>query len=59
MMIPQLDERLDELRQKYKDSGDSEYLYRYLEAQHIREVAVNEQIRREQDSRRSPRGSED
>lgn len=58
-MIPQLDVRLDELRKKYRDSGDSEYLYRYLEAQHIREVAVNEQIRREQSAQRSTRRSED
>ena len=58
-MIPQLDERLDELRQKYKASRDSEYLYRYLEAQRLREIAVNEQIRREQDSRRRAGRSED
>ena len=58
-MIPQLDERLDELRQMYKASRDSEYLYRYLEAQRLREIAVNEQIRREQSVKRGTRRSED
>ena len=58
-MINQLDERLDELRQKYRTTNEREFYFRFLEAQRIREVAVNDQIRREQDSRRSKRGSED
>ena len=58
-MIQQLTERIDELRKKYETTREREFYFRFLEAQRIREVAVNEQIRRDQDSRRSPRGSED
>lgn len=58
-MIPHLDERLDELRQKYRTTNDREFYFRFLEAQRLREIAVDEQIRREQDSQRRQRRTED
>lgn len=58
-MLNQLDERLDELRQKYRDTREEEFYYRFLEAQRLREIAVNEQIRREQDSPRRTGRTED
>lgn len=58
-MLNHLDERLDELRQKYRDTRDREFYYRFLEAQRLREIAVDEQIRREQDSQRRKGRTED
>lgn len=58
-MISHLDERLDELRQKYETTREREFYFRFLEAQRLREIAVDEQIRREQDSQRRQRRSED
>ena len=58
-MITHLDERLDELRQKYRTTNEREFYFRFLEAQRLREIAVDEQIRREQDSQRRQRRSED
>jgi len=58
-MITHLDERLDELRQKYRTTNDREFYFRFLEAQRLREIAVDEQIRREQDSQRRKRRTED
>ena len=58
-MITHLDERLDELRQKYETTREREFYFRFLEAQRLREIAVDEQIRREQDSQRRQRRSED
>ena len=58
-MITHLDERLDELRQKYRTTNEREFYFRFLEAQRLREIAVDEQIRREQDSQRRQRRTED
>ncbi len=58
-MINQLDERLNELRKQYENTREREFYFRFLEAQRLREVFVNEQIRREQGTQRSTRGSED
>jgi hypothetical protein len=58
-MINQLDERLNELRKQYENTREREFYFRFLEAQRLREIVVNEQIRREQGTQRSTRGSED
>jgi hypothetical protein len=58
-MISQLDERLDELRKKYESTREREFYYRFLEAQRLREVFVDDQIRREQDIKRGQRRTED
>ena len=58
-MINQLDERLNELRKQYETTREREFYFRFLEAQRLREIVVNEQIRREQGAKRSTRGSED
>ncbi len=58
-MIKTLDERLDELRKQYETTREREFYFRFLEAQRLREVFVHEQIRREQGTQRSTRGSED
>ena len=58
-MITHLDERLDELRKKYETTREREFYFRFLEAQRLREIAVDEQIRREQDSQRRKRRTED
>lgn len=58
-MISHLDERLDELRQKYRTTNEREFYFRFLEAQRLREIAVDEQIRREQSLKRSERRTED
>jgi hypothetical protein len=58
-MINQLDERLNELRKQYETTREREFYFRFLEAQRLREVFVHEQIRREQGTKRSTRGSED
>jgi hypothetical protein len=58
-MITHLDERLDELRKKYETTREREFYFRFLEAQRLREIAVDEQIRREQDSQRRQRRTED
>lgn len=58
-MIKTLDERLDELRKQYENTREREFYFRFLEAQRLREIVVNEQIRREQGTQRSTRGSED
>lgn len=58
-MITHLDERLDELRKKYETTREREFYFRFLEAQRLREIAVDEQIRREQSLKRSERRTED
>ena len=58
-MLNHLDERLDELRKKYDTTREREFYWRFLEAQRIREVFVDDQIRREQDSQRRQRRTED
>lgn len=45
-----LDERISELRQRYKESADIKWLHRYNEAMHIRERFVIRQIDSEQDA---------
>ena len=45
-----IDERVQELRQRYKDTADIRWLHRYNEAMHIREQAVLRQINSEQDA---------
>ena len=45
-----LDERLQELRQRYKDTADIRWKHRYNEAMHIRERFVIRQIDSEQDA---------
>jgi len=45
-----IDERIQELRQRYKDTADIRWLHRYNEAMHIREQAVLRQIDSEQNS---------
>ena len=45
-----LDERLQQLRQRYKDTGDSRWRHRYNEAMHIRERFVLRQIDSEHDA---------
>ena len=50
-----LDERISELRQRYKDSADIRWQHRYNEAMHIRERYILDQINREQDSRSGER----
>ena len=58
-MLNHLDERLDELRKKYDTTREREFYWRFLEAQRLREVFVDDQIRREQDSQRRQRRTED
>ncbi len=45
-----IDERLQELRERYKETGDSRWRHRYNEALHIRERLVIRQIDSEQDA---------
>jgi len=45
-----IDERVQELRQRYKDTADIRWLHRYNEAMHIREQTVLRQINSEQDA---------
>ena len=45
-----LDERITELRQRYKESADIKWMHRYNEAMHIRERFVIRQIDSEQDA---------
>jgi hypothetical protein len=58
-MLDHIDERLHDLRKKYESTRDREFYYRFLEAQRLREVFVDDQIRREQDSQRRQRRTED
>ena len=58
-MINQLDERLNELRKQYETTREREFYFRFLEAQRIREIAVDEQIRSEQGAKSGSRRSED
>ena len=39
-----LEERLHELRQRYKDTGDSKWLHRFNECHHIREKLYVDEI---------------
>lgn len=43
-----IDERVQELRQRYKNTADIRWLHRYNEAMHIREQSVLRQINSEQ-----------
>jgi len=45
-----IDERLQQLRQRYKETGDSRWRHRYNEAMLIREQLVLRQINGEQDA---------
>lgn len=44
-----LEERLDELRRKYRDTGEAEWRYRYAEARSIADRLLVNQIRGQQD----------
>ena len=50
-----LDERISELRQRYRDTRDIRWEHRYNEALLIRERYIINQINREQDSRSGER----
>ena len=45
-----IDERIQELRQRYKETADIRWMHRYNEAVHIRERFVLRQIDSEQDA---------
>ena len=45
-----IEERLDELRSKYRDTGEAKYRYKYEELKRFTEYLLAEQIRGEQDS---------
>jgi hypothetical protein len=45
-----IDERLQQLRQRYKETGDSRWRHRYNEAMLLREQLVLRQINSEQDA---------
>ena len=45
-----LDERISELRQRYRETSDIRWQHRYNEAMLIRERLIVRQIEREQDS---------
>lgn len=47
-----LDQRLQELRKRYQDSGDIKWLHRYNECQHIREKLIVQEIDKEQNDKR-------
>lgn len=50
-----LDQRLQELRKRYTETGESKWLYRYNECQHIREKLVIQEIDNTQpDTRYNP-----
>lgn len=44
-----LDTRLEELRKKYKDTGDIKWLHRFNECRQIREYLVVQEITKEQE----------
>ena len=48
-----LEERLHELRQRYKDTGDSKWLHRFNECHHIREKLYVDEIASTQAAQRS------
>lgn len=50
-----LDERIAELRRRYKETADRRWMHRFNEATHIREKLVLRQIDSEQDAGRSER----
>lgn len=52
-----IDSRLKTLRSLYKDTGDSTYRHKFDELTRFKEVWRTEQIRREQDSGQSKRGT--
>ena len=52
-MLGHIQERIDQHRKSYEKEPRGENLYRFLEAARIREILVNDEIRRSQDSRRS------
>ena len=43
-----IEERLHELRRRYKESADIKWLHRYNEAKHLHERAVIDEIERQQ-----------
>lgn len=48
-----LEERLDDLRRKYKDAGDIKWLHRYNECRHILEKLTIDEITSAQAAKRS------
>ena len=52
-----LQERLDELRKRYRDTGDIRWLHRFNECKLIMEQLLVDKIRREQDSGSTQRRS--
>ena len=50
-----LEERLDELRKKYRDTGDSKWLHRFNECHHIREKFIIDHLTSKVDSGPSER----
>ena len=58
-MLKTFDARLNELREKYTETDDREFYFRFLEAQSLREKFVNEQSRGRSNPRQSERRTED
>ena len=53
-----LEERLNELRQRYKDTADIKWMHRYNECATIREKLLIDEITSAQAAKRSESGSE-
>ena len=58
-MIETFDARLHELREKFTETGDREFYFRFLEAQSLREKFVNEQNRSRPGVKQDQRRTED
>lgn len=58
-MLKTFDERLHELREKYTQTDDREFYFRFLEAQSLREKFVNEQNRSRPGVKQDQRRTED
>ena len=56
-VIQILKDRIHELRAKYRDKPEIEWLYRYREAQRCLELVSVEQIRSQQDARQGQGGT--
>ena len=52
-----LEERLDDLRRKYRDTGDSKWYHRFNECKHILEKITVDEIASAQAAKRSKGGS--
>lgn len=49
IMKAYLEERMNDLRQKYRDTGDSRWLHRFNECKQIKERLVIDEITKEQE----------